>query len=88
MYPGSRVGIEGVVPSIRLKMVRRGMQDYEYFWLAKQRGKDPDPVVDRIIRRALDETTRPEYTAGEWSKDPKDWARARAELAAMITGSP
>lgn len=88
VYPGTRIGVEGVVPSVRLKMVRRGMQDYEYFWLAKQRGGDPDPVVSRIIRRALDEATRPEYTAGEWSRDPADWARARAELAAMITSSP
>ncbi len=34
-YPGVRVGIPGPVPSIRLKIVRDGIEDYELFLLAE-----------------------------------------------------
>lgn len=34
LYPGDDVGLpKRAFPSMRLKSIRRGMQDYEYFWL-------------------------------------------------------
>lgn len=36
-YPGGPVGVEGPVPSLRLKACRRGEQDVEYVWLTAQR---------------------------------------------------
>jgi hypothetical protein len=40
-YPGTPVGSDGCVPSLRLKACRRGQQDVEYLWLlAQRRGLD------------------------------------------------
>jgi len=36
-YPGKPVGIDGCVPSLRLKACRRGQQDVEYLWLLGRR---------------------------------------------------
>ncbi|MCF2147307.1 DUF4091 domain-containing protein [Desmonostoc muscorum LEGE 12446] len=36
-YPGKQVGIKGVVPSIRLKWLREGVEDYEYLEILKNR---------------------------------------------------
>jgi hypothetical protein len=38
-YPGSKFGYDGPIPSVRLKAVRRGLQDFEYLRLAEQRGR-------------------------------------------------
>jgi hypothetical protein len=37
-YPGDRVGLDQVVPSIRLKRLREGMEDYEYTEILKNLG--------------------------------------------------
>lgn len=40
-YPGTPVGSDGCIPSLRLKACRRGQQDVEYLWLlAQHRGLD------------------------------------------------
>ena len=67
-----------------MKQIRRGMQDYEYFWLAKAAGADPSPVVNAIIRRALDKTNRGWGSPGDWERDPARWLEARKKLAALI----
>lgn len=38
VYPGGPVGIEGVAPSMRLKWIRDGVEDYEYVALLKKVG--------------------------------------------------
>lgn len=58
-YPGHKLSsiglkpIKGPLSSFRMKMVRRGIQDYEYFHLARTRGINPDPIVSSIIRKGL-----------------------------------
>jgi Glycoside hydrolase 123 N-terminal domain len=96
VYPGGQIGLEGEpLPSIRLKMIRRSLQDYEYFWLltesSKDRGEAADKVVDRIVRRGLREAVPlwppeaddPTY----WSHRPAEWYNARLELADLIQGA-
>ncbi|MGO9094211.1 MAG: glycoside hydrolase domain-containing protein [Bryobacteraceae bacterium] len=39
VYPGSTVGIAGVAPSMRLKWLRDGVNDYEYIDLLKKAGQ-------------------------------------------------
>jgi hypothetical protein len=39
VYPGATVGIQGVAPSMRLKWLRDGVEDYEYIELLKQAGR-------------------------------------------------
>lgn len=38
-YPGSKFGYDGPIPSVRLKTMRRGLQDFEYLRLAEKSGK-------------------------------------------------
>lgn len=88
VYPGQYVGIRDVVASIRLKQVRRGMQDYEYLWLAAQRGRrdEADAICRRLVPRALHEAGTPGRigSRGPWERDPRAWAAARRALARAI----
>jgi hypothetical protein len=74
-YPGYDVGIDGPVASYALKSLRRGVQDYEYLWLLKQKGKEKesDAIVDTVCP-----------AAEKWSDDPEAWDRARLKLAEML----
>ncbi|MBM4119041.1 DUF4091 domain-containing protein, partial [bacterium] len=89
-YPGSRlsqagypVAIDGPVPSIRLKALRRGMQDYEYAWLLESLGGDPDALIDAVIVSALNHAPCTDCL-GDWSHDADDWYQLRWDLAAAI----
>jgi hypothetical protein len=74
-YPGEDAGIDGPVASIRLKNLRDGMEDYEYFkLLEKRRGKD---IVDQIVRSAV-----PSW--GAWNQDPYRLLELRERLAQEI----
>jgi hypothetical protein len=55
--PEESRGINRVLPSIRLKNIRRGQQDYELLWLAEQKvGRDQVKVLTReLVVRAMDE---------------------------------
>jgi hypothetical protein len=52
-YPGSRFGFDGPLPSIRLKGMRRGLQDFEYLRLIEEREvKSPSELnvlVDSLL---------------------------------------
>jgi hypothetical protein len=90
LYPGQYVGARGTLPSIRLKEVRRGMQDYEYLWLAsKLDAARVDAIARRIVPRALYEagTLGQIGSRGAWERDPRAWASARRELAAIISAA-
>ena len=39
VYPGRQVGVPGVVPSMRLKYLRDGVDDYDYVALLKRKGQ-------------------------------------------------
>jgi hypothetical protein len=48
IYPGSRVGTAEPAPSMRLKYLRDGIQDYEYVELLKQ--SNLSSFIDAVIR--------------------------------------
>ena len=60
-YSGARLpdvgvpAIDGPVSSMRMKAYRRGLQDYEYGWLLKQRGRQTqaDEMVRKVVPLAL-----------------------------------
>ena len=96
-YPGKKLEqiglppIKGPVSSIRMKALRRGLQDYEYILLCKNEAK---PVVDEIIHSALNEKEydpywdHPKYgKAGDWSLDPDQWYKAREKFAGIINST-
>jgi len=48
IYPGSKVGIQGPIGSIRTEMIREGMEDGEYFWLYEQARGKPLSIEERM----------------------------------------
>ncbi|RPJ33551.1 MAG: DUF4091 domain-containing protein, partial [Planctomycetaceae bacterium] len=74
-YPGEDAGIEGPVASIRLKNLRDGMEDYEYFTLLEKRGGKA--IVDEVVRSAVP-------TWGTWNQDPRQLLTLRERLAREI----
>ena len=54
LYPGQPAGINGFVPSIRLKLYREAMEDYEYMVMAANPGneKEVDKNVNEVVTRA------------------------------------
>jgi hypothetical protein len=75
LYPGTEAGLKGPVTSIRLKLIREAIEDYEYMALAAQRGKraEVDAIVARLARSFRD-----------WEINPEHYLAARRELAALI----
>jgi hypothetical protein len=78
-YPGGEAGVEGPIASIRLKSLRDGMEDYEYFAILEQRGGKP--LVDEIVRTAVP-------TWGSWDQNPHRLPELRRALAEEIVRRP
>lgn len=75
VYPGKDAGVQGVVPSLRLKWVREGVEDYEYIELLKKRGKGAWALeVSRGVGRDF-------Y---HWTQDPNALATARRKLGEAL----
>lgn len=96
-YPGHRLAdigfapLNGPVSSVRMKCLRRGLYDYEYFRLLKDLGGDPDPLVSGIVRSALNEGEwdpiwhHPRWgDHGAWSHAPAEWDAVRRAVAKQI----
>lgn len=74
VYPGDRVGMPGgAAPSIRLKWIRDGVEDYAYAQLAQR--VDADAALR--VARSVGQDWR------TWSDDPAELLRARNELAVL-----
>jgi hypothetical protein len=48
IYPGGEAGIDGPVASMRLKVFRDSIEDYDYFWVFSQRTEREK--VNKIVR--------------------------------------
>lgn len=90
IYRGAVMGYREPIASIRLKAQRRGLQDFEYFWLLAERTgsrEAADQLVNRVIykapfgRRAMLDTEI-------WRNHPDEWDRARREAGQMLGASP
>lgn len=62
VYPGRPMGFEGVAPSMRLKWIRDGVEDYEYIELLRKAGCG---TMALTLARGVGASWR------EWTKDPK-----------------
>jgi hypothetical protein len=96
-YPGHLLttlgypALEGPVASFRMKSLRRGLFDYDYFELLRKAGGDPDALVNRIVHSALNEEgwepvwRHPRFEAsGDWEHDGPRWDAVRREAAREI----
>jgi hypothetical protein len=70
----SRVGYDGIVPTIRLKALRDAIEDYEYLAILGRLGKSAE--ADKIVHRLTGSWF-------QWDKDPAVYEKARTELAAL-----
>src|SRR5439155_497619 len=61
VYPGQPAGVSGVVPSIRLKQLRDGIEDYEYVEILKKLGRGQWAVE-------MARSVAPDWA--NWRKDP------------------
>ena len=78
-YPGDEAGIDGPISTIRLKNLRDGMEDYEYFAILDRLGKKG--VAESIVAEAVP-------TWGTWVQDPERLLELRRRLAeAIIQGN-
>jgi hypothetical protein len=88
VYLADFLGAEAVVlPSIRLKNLRRGAEDYEYLRLLAASGRPDlaDAFAIRLVPRALDDRLAPRMR-GAWEHDPADWEEIRREMGAVLAG--
>ncbi|MFH0731978.1 MAG: PKD domain-containing protein [Candidatus Omnitrophota bacterium] len=91
-YPGNRlneIGLpsnRGPIPSFRLKAFRRGAQDYEYAYMLKAKGGDPDTLINAVINSGLMITENNSNETGDWSHNANDYYRLREDLANAILG--
>ena len=76
LYPGKEVGVDGPIASIRLKNLRDGMEDYEYFALLEARGGTE--LVEATVHEAVP-------TWGSWKQGAEVLPTLRARLAEALT---
>jgi hypothetical protein len=74
-YPGREAGIDGPIASVRLKNLRDGMEDYEYFVLLENLGGGD--IVKDIVKAAVP-------TWGSWDKNANRLSERRRILAREI----
>ncbi len=75
VYPGSNAGFDGVAPSMRLKWLRDGVDDYDYIQLLKQAGYGDWALQ---IARCIG----PDWT--HWTRDPSALEMARSKLGQRL----
>lgn len=88
-YPGQWFGIDQPLPTIQLKWLRRAQQDYEYLWLASQRGEVINALqMARLITKPVEiqpgQPADPVYSLMSGTTDPRAWDEAQDLLARSI----
>jgi hypothetical protein len=86
IYRGEVMGYKEPIASIRLKAQRRGLQDYEYFWLLGQKDR---AAADRLVNGVV--YKRPFGRAAMldteiWKNNPEAWDSARDAAGEAIAG--
>ena len=74
-YPGLPCGIDGPVISMRMKNLRDGMEDYEYFVILER-------LADKKAVKKIVDTISPNWW--NFSKDPNEFLTAREKIAQQI----
>jgi Domain of unknown function (DUF4091) len=90
IYRGETMGLDEPVASIRLKLLRRGSQDYEYFWLlARKKGgrAQADQIANSVIHEPLG-SNGAWGSPGMWSHNAEEWERARIKMGEQIEKLP
>ena len=83
VYPGAQAGLLGVAPSMRLKYLRDGVQDYEYIELLKNCGQKPSQKT--IFSLSSSGKENPNWH--NWTMDYRQLESARLTLGKQIQSS-
>jgi hypothetical protein len=75
VYPGYQVGIDGVAPSMRLKWIRDGVDDYDYVAMLKEAGQ---------TSLAMDVSASVGADWSNWTSDPDALANARLQIGQAL----
>ncbi|MFD2101478.1 hypothetical protein [Flagellimonas iocasae] len=77
-------GLNKVLPSIRLKNIRRGQQDHELLWLAEQKiGKAKvSELIRKVVPKAMHEVDKDDPVA--WSQRGDDYDKIRNEILNLL----
>lgn len=75
VYPGATIGTAQISPSMRLKWLREGVEDYEYVQILKNLGH---------TSQALNLSRRIAADWRNWSDDPQKLATVREQIAIAI----
>jgi len=97
LYPGSKVGIDGPVSTIRLENITDGLEDYEYFWVLRDltdklrhnsalRHTRQGTLALRAARRCLEVPSSTVETLASFTQDPTEVERVRSDVADAIEG--
>ena len=83
-FPADDRGLPGPISSIRMKNWRRGQQDYEYFWLAKQAGLHEElaEIVEAVVPAALSEVDQ--HAPPPWAIRGHAYEKQRRRLAELL----
>ncbi|HUU30279.1 MAG TPA: hypothetical protein VM123_20935 [archaeon] len=83
--PGVIPNVNAPCPSIRLKTMRDGVEEYEFFRMLSELDKGTeraDAVVNRIIKQPFGEKSIGNLEI--WDYNPANWDAARIEIGEMI----
>lgn len=83
--PGVVPNVEEVCPSIRLKTMRNGVQEYEYMRLLTEldgNSDRADTIVNTIIKEPFGENAIGNFAV--WSYDAEQWDQSRSKLGELI----
>ena len=83
--PGIVPSVNVICPSLRLKNMRDGVEEYEYFRLLSRldgNSERADEVVNRIIDRPFGEQSIGNLDV--WNHNPAQWDAARVEVGKLI----
>ena len=83
--PGIVPNVNEVCPSIRLKAMRDGVQEYEYMRLLSELDKSPDRT-DKIVNKVIYEPFGKKSIGNldVWTFDAEKWDKSRIEMGGLI----
>ncbi|MCD6377863.1 MAG: hypothetical protein J7L99_03305 [Planctomycetes bacterium] len=88
-YPASTAGTDVVLPSVRLKRLRRGLQDVGYLWLLNQRRRlaTARTLINTMVHYAGVDTSKKvlfPVAVNGWVREGRLWSKMRKILAEEV----
>jgi hypothetical protein len=83
-YPEEDRGLNRILPSIRLKNIRRGQQDAAIMWMAEKKTsrKNVIDMISKVVPKALSEVSMKDSV--QWSEKGNDYDKVREELLKLL----